>query len=80
MCNWGSSIYSCWRRNRENSAKIRLFANVYSYTPGAHRSIKGHHTFFMDNPEYVGAISSYMMKSGIDPDMYVMICGRVTPV
>ena len=26
-------------------AKIRVFSNVYSYTAGAHKSIKGHHTF-----------------------------------
>ena len=60
--------------------KIRVFENVYSYTAGAHKSIKVHHTCFMNNPEFVGAIFDYMIKSGTVPDMYVMICGRVTPV
>ena len=27
-------------------AKIRIFANVYSYNAGAHKAIKGHHVFF----------------------------------
>ena len=26
-------------------AKIRVFANIYSYTAGAHKSIRGNHTF-----------------------------------
>ena len=26
-------------------ARIRIFANVYSYNAGAHKAIKGHHIF-----------------------------------
>ena len=32
-------------------AKIQIFANTYSYTAGAHKSIKGDHVFFLNNPE-----------------------------
>ena len=60
-------------------AKVRFFSNVYSYTAGAHKAIKGHHVFFLNDPEHVGATFEYMVKEGAAPDMYVMICGRVTP-
>ena len=60
-------------------AKVRIFANVFSYSAGAHKTIKGHHVFFIHDPEHVGASFEYMLQSGSSPDMYVMICGRVTP-
>ena len=60
-------------------AIIRLFANVFSYTAGAHKAIKGHHVFFLNDSGQVGTAFKYIVKSGVDPDMYVMICGRVTP-
>ena len=60
-------------------ARIRIFANVYSYNAGAHKAIKGHHVFFLNDPEHVGASFEYLVKSGTPPDIYVMICGRVTP-
>ena len=59
--------------------KIRLFANVFSYTAGAHTAIKGNHVFFINDPEHVGATFEWMIKSGSAPEIYVMICGRVTP-
>ena len=60
-------------------AIFRIFANVYSYTGGAHKAIKGQHVFFLNDPEHVGASFEYLMKSGSLPDIYVMICGRATP-
>ena len=60
-------------------ARVRIFGNVYSYSAGAHKAIKGHHTFFVNDPEHVGKSFDFMMKSGLQPDIYVMICGRVTP-
>ena len=27
-------------------ARLRTFSNVYSYSAGAHKAIKGHHVFF----------------------------------
>ena len=59
-------------------AKVRIFANVFSYSAGAHKTIKGHHAFFIHDPEHVGASFEYMLQSGSSPDMYVMIYGRVT--
>ena len=60
-------------------ARIRLFSNVYSYTAGAHKAIKGHHVFFVNNPKHVGESFEYIVKSGAAPEMYVMLCGRATP-
>ena len=60
-------------------ARVRIFGNVFSYSAGAHKAIKGHHTFFVNDPEHVGKSFDFMMKSGLQPDIYVMICGRVTP-
>ena len=59
--------------------RIRMFANVYSYSAGAHKAIKGHHVLFINDPDHVGKSFDFLMKSGAQPEMYVMICGRVTP-
>ena len=60
-------------------ARVRMFANVYSYSAGAHKAIKGHHVFFVNDPEHVGKSFDFMLHSGIQPDIYIMIRGRVTP-
>ena len=46
-------------------SKYRIFANVYTYNAGAHKAIKGHHTFFLHDPEHVGSSFQYLMKSGV---------------
>ena len=35
--------------------KIRILGNVFSFNAGAHKTIKGHHIFFIHDPEHVGA-------------------------
>ena len=52
---------------------MRIFANVFLYLTGAHKTIKGHHVFFIHDPEHVGASFEYMLQSGGSPDMYAMI-------
>ncbi len=37
-------------------AKVRIFANVYPYSAGAHKTIKGHHVFFIHDPEHAGYV------------------------
>ena len=59
--------------------RIRVFTNAFSYTAGAHKSIKGHHTFFINRPEFVGGTFDYMMMSEVAPGIYVLISGRETP-
>ena len=60
-------------------ARIRIFANTFSNMAGAHKSIKGHHTFFINRPEFVGGTFDYMMMSEVAPGIYVLISGRETP-
>ena len=55
-------------------ARVRMFANVYSYSAGAHKAIKGHHVFFVNDPEHVGKSFDFMLRSGVQPDIYIMIC------
>ena len=35
--------------------------------------------FFLNDPEHVGASFEYLVRSSAPPDIYIMICGRVTP-
>ena len=42
------------------------------------RQLKDIISFFND-PEHVGVSFEYLVQSGAPPDIYVMICGRVTP-
>lgn len=30
-------------------ARVRIFSNVYSYMTGDHKSIRGHHIYFINN-------------------------------
>ena len=58
---------------------VRFFSYVFSYIAGAHKSIKGHHTFFINDPEHIGATFNYLRDTGAQKDVYVMLCGRMTP-
>ena len=58
---------------------VRFYSYVFSYIAGAHKSIKGHHTFFLNDPEHIGATFNYLRESGAKKDVYVMLCGRMTP-
>ena len=58
---------------------VRFYSYVFSYIAGAHKSIKGHHTFFLNDPEHIGATFNYLQQSGSTKDVYVMLCGRMTP-
>ena len=37
-------------------AKIRILGNAFLYSVGAHKIIKGHHVFFIHNPEHHSTI------------------------
>ena len=58
---------------------VRFFSYVFTYIAGAHKAIKGHHTFFLNDPEHIGATFNYLRESGARKDVYVMLCGRMTP-
>ena len=59
--------------------KIRLFSYVFTYSGGAHKAIKGHHTFFMNDPEKIGSAMNHLKTEGKLNDVYAMACGRLTP-
>ena len=44
--------------------KIRLFSYVFTYSGGAHKAIKGHHTFFMNDPEKIGSAMNHLKTEG----------------
>ena len=44
--------------------KIRLFSYVFTYSGGAHKAIKGHHTFFMNDPEKIGSEMNHLRTEG----------------
>ena len=60
-------------------SRVRTFSNFYSYSAGAHKEIKDHHVFFLNDPEHMGASFEYLVNARAPPDIYVVICGCVTP-
>ena len=60
-------------------AKTRFLSYVFSFLGGAHKAIKGHHTFFVNDPEHIMASLNFVSESNRARDIYTMICGRVTP-
>ena len=59
--------------------KIRLFSYVFTDPGGAHKAIKGHHTFFMNDPEKIGSAMNHIKTEGKLNDVHAMACGRLTP-
>ena len=41
-------------------ARLRIFSYVFSFVPDAHKSIKGHHTLFMNEPEQIERALQHM--------------------
>ena len=60
-------------------APVRPFAYVFAYTAGAHKSIRGHCSFFEVNLSHVGSTMNHFLKTGANPLVYVVLCGRMTP-
>ena len=57
-----------------------FFNYIFSYHGGSHKSIKGHHTFFINEPEYIQSVINHISDNGeVQPNVYAMICGKVTP-
>ena len=59
--------------------KTRILSYVFSYIGGAHKAIKGHHTFFVNDPEHIMASLNFVNDTNRARDIYTMISGRVTP-
>jgi len=59
-------------------APIRPFAYVFSYSGGAHKTMKGNYTFFKSNLNHVGGVLQNYLKTGANPNVYAVLCGRFT--
>ena len=60
-------------------APIRPFAYVFSYSGGAHKTMKGNYTFFKSNINHVGGVLQNYLSIGANPNVYVVLCGKFTP-
>ena len=60
-------------------APVRPFAYIFAYTAGAHKAIRGHFSFFEVDLTHVGRTMNHFLKTGANPLVYVMLCGRMTP-
>ena len=60
-------------------APIRPFSYAISFSGGALKTLKGHHTFFENNINHIGSVMNNYLKTGANPNVYCILCGRYTP-
>ena len=58
---------------------VRPFAYIFAYSAGAHKSIRGHFSFFEVDLTHTGAVMNHFLKTGANPLVYTILCGRMTP-
>jgi len=58
---------------------VRAFGYVFAYTAGAHKSIRGHYSFYEVDQTHVGSVMNYFQNTGANPHIYCVLCGRMTP-
>lgn len=56
----------------------RPFAFCISYFGGAHKSVRGHVTFFETDLSHVGEAANLFNRPGANPYIYCVLCGRMT--
>ena len=57
----------------------RAYGYVFAYSGGAHKSIKGHFSFYELDIEKIGGGMNYFHTTGANPHVYCVLCGRMTP-
>jgi len=60
-------------------APTRPFGYLFAYAAGAHKAIRGHFSFFEVDLNHTGAVMNHFLKTGANPLVYVVLCGRMTP-
>ena len=60
-------------------APIRPFSYVISYGGGSHKKLKGVVTFFENSPEYMASALQSFSSVSNNPNIYCILCGRMTP-
>ena len=59
-------------------APVRLFSYALTFSGGALKNLKGHHTFFENNFGHIGSVLSNYLKTGANPNVYCIMSGRFT--
>jgi len=61
-------------------AAVWPHGHVFAYSGGAQKSISGHYAFFETDQSRVGGAINHMPEElGVAENMYIMLCGRMTP-
>lgn len=60
-------------------APVRPYGYVFAYSGGSHKSIQGHYQFFETDQSQLGGVLNHVRDMGVPKDMYIMLCGRMTP-
>lgn len=60
-------------------APVRPYAYVFAYSAGAHRSIRGHYSFFEVDLSHTGAVVEHYLNTTANPLVYCVLTGRMTP-
>ena len=60
-------------------APVRPFSYALTFSGGALKTLKGHHTFFENNVSHVGSVLNNYLETGANPNVYCIMCGRFTP-
>ncbi|KAL7554752.1 hypothetical protein ACHAWF_018291, partial [Thalassiosira exigua] len=59
---------------------VRAFGYVFVYTAGgAHKSIRGHYSFYQVDHNHIGSVLNYYQGARANPHVYCVLCGRFTP-
>jgi hypothetical protein len=60
-------------------ATVRPFIHVVSFTGGQSKTMKGTVTFFQNNVAHTGSVLENYLRTGANPNVYCVMCGRFTP-
>jgi hypothetical protein len=60
-------------------ATVRPFIHVVSFSGGQSKTMKGTVTFFQNNVSHTGSVLDNYLKTGANPNVYCVMCGRFTP-
>ena len=58
---------------------VRPYGYVHAYTAGSQKSIKGHFSLFSVDQSHVGGALHKYRSTGAGKNIYVVLCGRMTP-
>lgn len=57
---------------------VRAYGFIFAYSGGAHKSVRGHFSFYEVNHAHVGGVMHYYNSTGANPNVYVVLAGRMT--